>query len=246
VKGEECKENAVGIKPERVQKILSAHGITSRRNAEKMILDGRVNINGIQATLGQNATFGLDDISVDGVLLTVPGEHIYLMLNKPSGYITTVSDIRGRQTVMDLITDINVRVYPVGRLDKDSEGLLIFTNDGDFANKIMHPSFDKQKTYEVEALGDVDKALMLLQEPIRVDEHTVHAIKVELSAKYDGGGVFRITISEGRNRQVRKMCYSCGLTVTSLKRVSIGSLGLGDLKSGQWRFLTKEEVSALG
>jgi len=246
VNGEECKENAAGLQPERIQKILSAYGVASRRNAEKMIIDGRVSINGVQATLGQSAKSGIDIISVDGVPLAEKNEFVYLMLNKPCGYITTVKDTRGRKTVMELITGINGRVYPVGRLDKDSEGLLIFTNDGGFANSIMHPSFDKQKTYEVEVSGDVQNALKLLKLPVSIDDYTVQAHSVELSDINNGGGTLRISISEGRNRQIRKMCWVCGVSVKSLKRISIGPLKLGELKSGQWRHLTDEEVSALG
>ena len=246
MKGEECKENAAGIKPERVQKILSSYGVASRRSAEKMISDGRVSINGVRATLGQSAVVGRDEIAVDGVPLTSQDEHVYIMLNKPCGYITTVTDIRGRSTVMDLVTEVKCRIYPVGRLDKDSEGLLLFTNDGDFANSIMHPSFGKQKTYQVEVRGDVQKALLLLRQPVVIDGNTVHAQSVELSEKSEHGGTLQISISEGRNRQVRKMCAVCGLSVKNLKRISIGSLTLGDLTSGQWRFLTNEEVSAIG
>jgi len=246
VKGEECKENAVGIKPERVQKILSTYGVASRRSAEKLILDGRVCINGVQATLGQSAVVGSDEITVDGVPLAAHDKPVYIMLNKPCGYITTVTDIRGRSTVMDLMTEVKCRVYPVGRLDKDSEGLLLFTNDGAFANSIMHPSFNKQKTYEVEVLGDAQRAFLLLQQPVKIDDHTVSALKVELSEKSRDGGVFKISISEGKNRQIRKMCAVCGLSVKSLKRISIGSLELDSLKSGEWRFLTEEEILALG
>jgi len=231
--------------PERLQKILSAHGIASRREAERMILAGRVSVNGIIATLGQSAQFGKDDILVDDVPLGVKNKQEYLMLNKPRGYLTTVSDIRGRKTVMELIKDVHCRVYPVGRLDMDSEGLLLFTNDGDFANSIMHPSFNKQKTYEVEVIGDVCNAVDLLHHPVMIDNKTVRALRVSLLKKTDTGGILSISIAEGRNRQVRKMCFKCGVTVTSLKRTSIGSLELGDLQSGKWRYLNDEEVSAL-
>jgi len=233
-------------KPERIQKILSAHGVASRREAERMIVAGRVYINGAQATVGQSAEVGIDKITVDGVPLSGKDEFIYLMLNKPCGYLTTVKDVRERKTVMDLIAGAGGRVYPVGRLDLNSEGLLLFTNDGDFANSIMHPSFGKLKTYEVEAVGDVYKAVKQLQEPVIIDEHKVQAHKAELVKAVEDGGVLRISISEGRNRQIRKMCSVCGLKVKSLKRISLGSLKLGDLKSEQWRFLTKEEVTTLG
>ena len=233
-------------KPVRIQKILSDRGIASRRAAEKMIQDGRVCVNGIRAALGQSAKSGTDLISVDGVPLGNSTEHIYLMLNKPRGYLTTVHDDRGRKTVMELIKSVDKRVYPVGRLDLNSEGLLLFTNDGGFANAVMHPSSGKQKTYEVKVRGDVLKALDLLKQPIKLDGYTVQALCVEPKTTGNKSGIILISISEGRNRQIRKMCNACGLTVISLKRISLGTIELGGLKSGQWRFLTKEEVSALG
>jgi len=231
---------------ERLQKILSAQGIASRRKAEQMILDGRVHVNGIQAVPGQSAVSGLDDITVDGVSVSASGKRVYIMLNKPCGYITTLSDESGRKTVMDLLTDIDERIYPVGRLDTDSEGLLLFTNDGEFANSVMHPSNNVKKTYEVKVNGDVRTAVNLLRQPVETDDKTVHAEKVELLKIDDNGGILTITIIEGRNRQIRKMCTACGLKVRSLKRISIGTLKLGGLKSGQWRHLTGEEVKSLG
>jgi len=221
---------------------LSSHGITSRRNAEKLILEGRVFVNGERASLGQTADPENDSITVDGALLKSKSKPVYLMLNKPVGYLTTASDDRGRKTVMDLVTDVSCRVYPVGRLDINSTGLLLFTNDGEFANKVMHPSYNKHKTYIVEVSGDVDKAADLMRKPVKIDDHAVLAISVESSGKNDQGGILKIVVSEGRNRQVRKMCAACGVVVKSLKRTSIGSLELGDLKNGKWRFLTDDEV----
>jgi len=228
-------------KPERIQKILSAYGVTSRREAERLIAEGHVSVNGIMAIIGQSATPGLDKITVDGVEITAKPDFIYLMLNKPKGCLTTVTDDRGRKTVMDLVKDAGTRIYPVGRLDFNSEGLLLFTNDGSFANKIMHPSFDKYKTYLVDARGDVETALDLLRKPIKIDDHIVCAVSVDVeSKKGNDGGIFRITIAEGRNRQIRKMCNACGLVVKSLKRIAIGQLELGNLKCGHWRYLTDE------
>jgi 23S rRNA pseudouridine2605 synthase len=229
-------------KPQRLHKILSAHGITSRRKAEKLIDEGRVCINGIKATIGQSANPEIDLITVDGAAIAKEPEHVYLILNKPSGYLTTVSDDRGRKTVMELVRDAGSRIYPVGRLDLNSEGLLLFTNDGDFANKVMHPSQNKQKTYLVEARGDIDKAVELLRKPIEIDGHIVCAISAEVIEKTNRTGILKITILEGRNRQIRKMCDVCGLTVKSLKRISIGKLELGTLKTGHWRYLTNDEV----
>jgi len=230
---------------ERLQKILSAYGIASRRKAEQLILDGRVSVNNITATLGQRAEVDRDVITVDGVPLTTKSKNVYIVLNKPSGYLTTVSDDFGRKTVMELVSDANTKIYPIGRLDLNTEGLLIFTNDGDFANKIMHPSFNLQKTYIANVRGGVEKAVELMRKPIVIDSHSVHAVRVDLLTSNSAGGTLKITISEGRNRQIRKMCIACGVTVKSLKRVSVGALELGDLKLGKWRFLSESEITAL-
>ena len=232
-------------RPERLQKILSAHGLASRRGAERLILDGRVCVNGIPASLGQSARFGLDSICVDGVELEPRGDLVYIMLNKPRGFLTTVSDDRGRCTVMDLVADSGAKVYPVGRLDMDSEGLLLLTNDGDFAEVVAHPSFIKVKIYEVNVRGDVSGALEVLRRPMSIDGHSVHADRVDIVDRSRRGAVLRVSIHEGRNRQIRKMCANCGLEVESLKRVAVGPLELGELGSGKWRFLTSDEVREL-
>ena len=231
--------------PDRIQKILSAYGLASRRAAERMIIDGRVLVNGIPATLGQSADAGKDTITVDGKPLANKSEQVYIMLNKPRGFLTTKSDDRGRKTVMSLIADAGLSVYPVGRLDMWSEGLLLLTNDGKFANSVAHPSYNKKKVYEVHMSGDVRRTVELLRQPIEIDSHTVKAEHVELSNITTGGGVIRITIIEGRNRQIRRMCAACGVRVKTLKRVSIGALRLGSLEPGKWRYLTGEEVQAL-
>ena len=231
---------------ERLQKILSANGIASRREAERMIQSGRVFVNGAPAVTGQSTVLGVDEISVDNKPLTVVTKRVYLMLNKPCGYLTAAKDERGRKTVMELVSGVGGRIFPVGRLDLNTEGLLLFTNDGSFANIIMHPSFDKEKTYEADVLGDVDNAAELMSKPMDIDGYTVNARKVEVTEKTETGGVIRITIAEGRNRQVRKMCSGSKLKVIKLKRISIGELELGELKSGHWRYLTEREVLSLG
>jgi len=231
---------------ERLQKILAACGVASRRGSEKLILEGRVKVNGNIAQLGQSARLGVDLITVDDTKLDEKNEHVYLMLNKPCGYLTTKRDERGRNTVMELVAGVSVNVFPVGRLDKDTEGLLLFTNDGDFANIVMHPSFNKKKTYEVEVSGDVCDAVHLMKEPVKIDDYTVHAQKAELIKITADGGVMQITVIEGRNRQIRKMCSVCGVSVKSLKRISVGDLELGNLKPGKWRYLTKKEVFSFG
>ncbi|MDR2589591.1 MAG: rRNA pseudouridine synthase [Oscillospiraceae bacterium] len=232
--------------PERLQKILSASGVSTRREAERIITQGRVSVNGEIATLGQSADILTDVITVDGVRIAQDNSFVYIMLNKPRGYLTTVSDDRGRKTVMELVADVHKRIYPVGRLDLDSEGLLLFTNDGDFANKVMHPSYEKLKTYTAYVKGDVEKAAALLLEPIIIDDYTVRAKKTRVLEKTTNGGTLEITIIEGRNRQVRKMCASVGLSVQKLKRISIDTLNLGTLETGKWRYLTKKEVESLG
>jgi len=237
-----------GVPPgglQRLQKILSAHGVASRRGAERLIESGRVTVNGQTAGLGQSATPGRDEIAVDGVPLEPHGGLVYIMLNKPPGYVTTVSDERGRKTVMSLVAGVKTRVYPIGRLDMYSEGLLLLTNDGQFANAVAHPSNNKKKVYEVRIAGDASGAAHMLRRPIEVDNCLVRAAAVEVLDEAEGGGVLGITVSEGRNRQIRKMCGLCGIKVLSLKRVSIGAVRLGSLGIGRWRHLTGEEVDSL-
>ena len=231
--------------PMRIQKILSSGGVASRREAERMIRAGRVTVGGVTAMIGQSALYGVDDIAIDGVPLVYVDDPVYIMLNKPVGYVTTMNDERGRRTVAALVADAGVRVYPVGRLDMNSEGLLLMTNDGMFANAVAHPSSNIEKTYEVDARGDVAEAVLHMRGNMRIDSHIVRASAVSLKKKTDNGGVLSITIHEGRNRQIRKMCAQCGLDILSLKRVSVGSIALGPLKTGQWRYLTQEEREAL-
>lgn len=231
--------------PARIHKILSAHGVASRREAERLIQAGRVTVNGKPAVIGQSARFGYDDIEVDGITLTPRDELVYIMLNKPCGYITTMNDEWGRKTVMDLIKDVGVRLYPIGRLDMETEGLLLMTNDGQFANTVAHPSYNKTKTYEAQVRGNISGAVDRLRQPIEVDSYMVQAASVELIERTHTGGVLHITIFEGRNRQLRKMCALCGLEVLSLKRLSIGALQLGSLETGKWRHLADYERKAL-
>ena len=226
---------------ERIQKILSAHGLVSRREAERMIQAGRVTVDGIPATIGQSADADLNVIEVDNVRLAPAGKHVYLMLNKPKGYVTTMRDERNRKTVAGLVSGAGVRVYPVGRLDMDSEGLLLMTNDGHFANIVSHPSNNKVKTYEISVRGETRAAVRLLKKPVTIDTHTVKAVFVELSERTIRGGIITMGIIEGRNRQVRKMCALCGLEVTALKRTAIDTVRLGSLETGRWRYLTETE-----
>lgn len=231
---------------ERLQKIISAAGITSRRDAERYILSGRVTVNGVQARLGDSADPDRDAICVDGKDLKMGDERIYVMLNKPRGYVTTLKDEKGRRTVADLVKDAGMRLYPVGRLDMESEGLLLMTNDGELANKLLHPSHQVKKVYEVLVSGaDINTALPVLTSPMMIDGYRIHPAQVEVRSQNDRGYLLHITITEGRNRQIRKMCDQAGLKVHRLKRISEGELKLGNLAYGKWRFLTKNEISGL-
>ena len=230
---------------ERIQKILSQRGIASRRQAEQMILQGRVFCNGTACTLGQSVDPDVDAILVDGELLPPPEKHLYIMLNKPKGYVTTLSDEKGRKNVAQLVSDCGSRVYPIGRLDMDSEGLLLFTNDGEFANFMMHPSHMVEKTYRVEVNGFSEQNLKLLKTPIYLDGYRIKSPDVRLICANGEQATMEITIHEGRNRQVRRMCAKAGMQVKRLIRVREGNLTLGDLPSGKWRYLTKKEMGDL-
>ena len=230
---------------ERLQKILSARGVASRRKAEEMIEKGLITVNGAVALLGDTADPETDEILVEGSPLPSPNESVYILLHKPRGYVTTLSDEKGRPNAAQLVADCGVRVYPVGRLDMDSEGLLLFTNDGDFANALMHPKHEVKKTYDTWVTGYVPGAEIRLARPIELDGYMIRPPKVKLIRADGKKAKFQITIHEGRNRQVRRMCEAAGMTVTRLKRVREGNLSLGDLPLGKWRYLTAEEVANL-
>ena len=228
---------------ERLQKLLSARGVASRRKAEEMIRQGLVRVNGHVASLGDTAAPEVDEITVGGAPLPEAQQFVYLMLNKPRGYVTTLSDEKGRPNAAQLVADCGVRVYPVGRLDMDSEGLLLFTNDGEFANRLMHPKHEMEKTYEVWTTGYRPEAEEKLARPIVLDGYRIRPPKVELLAAQGGKARFLVTIHEGRNRQVRRMCDAAGMHCTRLRRIREGALSLGNLESGKWRFLTSEEIA---
>lgn len=226
---------------ERLQKILSAHGVCSRRGAETLLAAGRVTVNGRPAVVGDKADPSRDDIRVDGKPLAAPQRRTYLLLNKPRGYVTTLSDEKGRKTVADLVKGCGVRVWPVGRLDLDSEGLLVLTDDGALTQRLLHPSHEVEKEYLVWVRGDVSAALPVLRGPMELDGVLLSPARIELA----GDGILSVTIHEGRNRQVRRMCAQAGLQVTRLRRVREGALTLGGLKPGRWRRLTQEELALL-
>ena len=230
---------------ERLQKILSARGVASRRKAEQMIQNGAVTVIGVTAALGDSADPELDRICVNGQPLPTGQRFVYILLNKPRGYVTTLSDEKGRPNAAQLVADCGTRVYPVGRLDMDSEGLLLFTNDGAFANALTHPKQEVEKIYEVWAVGYAPGGEEKLSRPIVLDGYRIRPPKVVLLSANGEKAKFRVTIHEGRNRQIRRMCEAAGMRCTRLRRIQEGSLRLGNLPCGAWRYLTPEEVAEL-
>lgn len=226
---------------ERLQKILSAAGVCSRRSAEEYIAAGRVAINGSPARVGDKADVGRDRITVDGKPLPSKGKNVWLLLNKPRGYVTTLSDEKGRRTAAELVKGCGCRVWPVGRLDMDSEGLLLFTNDGEGTDRLLHPSHEVEKEYRVTVEGDVTAALPTLTGPMELDGIKLAPAQVNIL----GDGQLAITIHQGKNRQIRRMCALAGLKVKRLQRIREGTLLLGELPVGKWRYLTEEEVGRL-
>lgn len=230
---------------ERLQKILSAYGVASRRQAERMILEGRVRVNGNTACLGDRAVDGEDMIEVDGQMLRQEPKRVYLMLNKPRGYVTTLHDEHGRKDVRALVAGCGQRVYPVGRLDLNSEGLLILTNDGAVANRLMHPSGQVEKVYLAWVNGYRSGAEDVLRAPMELDGHRLQPAGIALRRTKGESALLEIRIREGKNRQVRRMCEQAGLRVTRLKRIAEGRIQLGSLPVGQWRSLTEAEIQYL-
>lgn len=228
----------------RLQKYIADCGVTSRRKAEELITDGKVSVNGIKVTeQGIKVDPKEDVVEVNGTMIDVlTVDHVYIMMNKPRGYVTTVSDPEGRKTVMDLIP-IKTRVYPVGRLDYLSEGLLLFTNDGDLANKIMHPSFEITKTYEVKVFGKVSAVLLKkLRAGVQDGKDFLQPKGVRVIEQLPNKTWLEFRLDEGKNREIRRICEACGLTIDKLKRVAIGSLTINNTKPGTWEYLTKTDL----
>jgi len=231
----------------RIQKMIADSGFCSRRKAEQLISQGRLKLGGHPVKLGDKCGYK-DIITVDGERINIPRKKSfrYIMMNKPRGYVTTVSDELDRRCVMDLLEDVEERVYPVGRLDRNSEGLLLFTNDGEFANSIMHPSRHVTKTYRVTVRPDInDEQLTELSSGVEIDGKMTMPATVVVKTKEQGRVVLLISIKEGRNRQIRKMCEAVGLEVARLRRISVGPVKLGMLQPGEWRDLTPDELRSL-
>lgn len=230
----------------RVQKFLSECAVASRIKSEELILQGKVRVNGVVVSLGDKVDPKRDTVTVSGKKITKSKQHTYIMLHKPRGFITTMSDEMDRKCVAQLIEDAPARVYPVGRLDRDSEGMLLFTNDGEFANAMTHPSKHIPKTYRVTVRPAVtEDQLTAITQGIIIDDRKTAPAQVRVVTKEDNRVVLEIILYEGRNREIRKMCESLGLEVARLKRTAVGSVKLGMLKQGAWRELSEDEVRKL-
>lgn len=230
---------------ERLQKIISAAGICSRRAGEELLRAGRVTVNGVPAALGDKADIACDDIRVDGKSVKSACAHVYLILNKPRGYVTTLSDEKGRKTVAELVKGCRERVYPVGRLDMYSEGLLLMTNDGELMQRLIHPSFEVDKTYLVTVAGETEGAVERLCALRSIDGEKIRPAQVSVEKEGKEGLTLRMVIHEGKNRQIRRMCDAVGLKVRKLQRVAEHNLTLEGLALGKWRYLTPQETAKL-
>ena len=230
----------------RLQKFLSQCAVASRRKSEELILAGKVKVNGRVAGIGDKVNPKRDTVTVSGKKVLFSKKCYYIMLHKPRGFITTMEDEMGRKCVAELVKDVGARVYPVGRLDRDSEGLLLMTNDGDFANHLTHPSKHVPKTYRVTVRpGITDEQLVAFSEGIEIDGRLTSPAEAHVIDKTENRVVLEIILHEGRNRQIRRMCEALGLEVARLKRTHIGSIKLGMLPQGKWRELTEDEVHRL-
>lgn len=232
----------------RIQKYISDCGVMSRRAAEREIEQGRIYINGQRAVIGQKINPDNDIIKYKNEIIKKEktDRYQYIILNKPSGYITTLSDEKGRKCITELIKDVGTRVYPIGRLDMDSEGLLLLTNDGDLTNKLTHPKHRIPKIYHVKVIGAITSdEIKALSRPMMIDDYEIQPVQVDIVKRHDESTVLRMTLYEGRNRQIRKMCETVGLEILNLKRIAVGKITLGDLHPGKWKRLTQSQVKYL-
>jgi 23S rRNA pseudouridine2605 synthase len=231
----------------RIQKFLSECGVCSRRTAEKEILNQKVKINGKVAEIGSQIVPSKDVVEYNGkrIVRKASSHPVYIMVNKPTGYVTTLSDEKGRKTVADLVSDVGVRVWPVGRLDMDSEGLLLMTNDGELTQLMTHPRHRVPKIYQVWLREEVTREILeKLSSEMTIDDYVIAPVECSVIRVGESGTIVQMILYEGRNRQIRKMCEQCGLTVRRLRRVAIGDLEL-DIGRGKWRYLNKNEVDYL-
>lgn len=230
----------------RLQKFLSEAGVASRRKAEELIAAGSVKVNGRIAQIGDKVDPKTDSVTVGNKKIKRETQYVYYMLHKPRGYITTMSDEKDRKCVAELMRDVAKRVYPIGRLDRDSEGLLLFTNDGDFSNAMMHPSRHIQKTYRVSVRPKItDAQITVLTSSLMIDGRKTMPAQVKVISNEEDKSILEIILFEGRNRQIRRLCEEAGLETLRLKRISVGQLTLGKLKPGEYRELTSAEIAAL-
>lgn len=230
----------------RLQKFLSEQGVLSRRAAEEEIKKGKVKVNGIPATLGTKIDPDTDVVEYQGKQIGGAVRKVYLMLNKPVGYVTTMNDEKGRPCVAELVENVGTRVYPIGRLDLESEGLLLFTNDGALANRLMHPKYHKPKIYHVKIHGEIDaEKIKALGRPMNIDGYITKPAGISVVTRKPEYTVLAMELFEGRNRQIRKMCEQLSLHILMLKRISIGEVKLGNLGLGEWRYLTKSQIESL-
>ena len=230
---------------ERVQKLIAAGGLCSRRTAEAWIEAGRVTVNGHRIALGDRADPDTDIIAVDGRAVNARARKVYLMLHKPRGFVTTLSDERGRRTAAELVRGCGTRVYPVGRLDRDSEGLLLFTNDGALTQRLLHPSHQVDKVYTVSVSGADEGSAGRLRAVTSLDGQPIAPAQVDELYRRGDRAEYRIVIHQGKKRQIRRMCAAVGLTVTRLCRIAEGGLELGALPPGRWRYLTAGELESI-
>lgn len=230
----------------RLQKHMADCGVASRRKSEELIAAGKVKVNGVVASIGDKIDPKKDTISVNGRKLTKETNYVYIMLNKPRGYVTTMSDEMDRKCVAELVADVGKRIYPIGRLDRDSEGLLLFTNDGEFANALTHPSRHIAKTYRVSVKPAItDDQITVLTSSMMINGRKTLPADVRIVNKEEDKTSLEIILYEGKNRQIRRLCEEAGLETARLKRLAIGQLNLGHLKVGEYRHLTHDEVSLL-
>lgn len=236
------------MQEEKLQKFFTDCGVLSRRAAEREIAAGKVKVNGDIASIGQRIDPDTDVVEYDGKILKkrANDSYVYVLLNKPTGYVTTLSDEKGRRCVLELVSDVPARVYPVGRLDMNSQGLLLLTNDGELTNRLTHPKHHVPKIYRVSVTKEVDDATLgALRAPMVLDGYQIMPVKCEIVSRAPCGSVIEMTLFEGRNRQIRKMCESVGLKIKKLERIAIGEIKLNSLPYGKWRYLNDAEINYL-